>query len=121
MGSSFSRLAACGAKRRMDAVLREKGDLDGLGECELPDEAVAAGIAPLPAAAVANGELIETHGKTVFEDFGVGGAGVGHVGMNTGGAGKAGSSACAAANGLVVAAMAIAKDEIVHGALAAGG
>ena len=39
---------------RMYAVLSEQRDLDGLSECELPDEAVAAGITPLPAAVVAN-------------------------------------------------------------------
>ena len=121
LGAGFSRLAACGAKGRMDAVLGEQRDLDGLGECELPDEAVAAGIASLPAAVFANGELNEAHGKTVFEDFGVGGAGVGHVGMNAVGAEKVGACARAAADSFVVAAVAVAKDKVVHSALAAGG
>lgn len=102
------------------SMLGEEGEGEGAEELELADEAVAAGVATFPAGVGAEAELMEADGVALFEDLGVGDGGVGHVGVETAGTGVIGSGTGTAADGLVVAKGGVAKEEVVHGALAAG-
>ncbi|MCS1412175.1 MAG: hypothetical protein M2R45_05379 [Verrucomicrobia subdivision 3 bacterium] len=102
-------------------MLGEQGEFDGFGESELSDQPVASGVLALAAAVWADCELVQGDGVTVFEDFRVGDAGVGHVGVDTAGAVKGVGGASAAADGFVVADAIVPEDEVVHGALAACG
>ena len=56
----------------------------------------------------------------MFEDLGVGEAGISHVGVHGAGAIKTRSRASAAADGFVVLVASVAESEAVHGALGGG-
>lgn len=87
---------------------------------DLANDAVAAFPGSVSAAAFADGELVESYGIALLKDLGIGDGGVGHVGMDGGGAVVSFSGSAAAADGLVVAEGVVAEEEVVHGALGAG-
>ena len=136
--ATFEAVGGVGA-----ATLGEQRDFQ-LGEkLDTAHRAVAAAMAARAAGAATNRELPKPHRIALFEDLGVGGAGVGHVGMDRVGPVGLGRGTRAAADRLVVAKRPVterartvkrdspifaetkigtvpAEQEVVHGSLAGG-
>ena len=81
--SVFPSLQAVGV---VDATFAQDGHLDRDAEFDVANHAFAAAVEACAGAAPAQGEFAEDDGVAAFEDFGVGDARVGHVGVDTGGA-----------------------------------
>ena len=73
-----------------------------------------------PARAFADVEVLEQHGITKFQHFGIGEARIGHVGVHGVGTGKSGTRRRARADRLVVLIFRVPEVEIVHGPLRGG-
>lgn len=85
------------------AVLGKQGDGDGFEKFNGAEQSVAAVECALAAGAGADGKLQAADGVAVFEDFGIGNGGIGHVHVDAGGAMETGAGGRATANGFVVA------------------
>lgn len=96
-------LAAGQPVRVVHAPLAEDADLDRDAEFDVADDAVAAAVLALAAAAGAQAELPQRDRVAALEDFGVRDARVGHVRVHAAGAVPGGTGAGAAGDGLVVA------------------
>ncbi len=121
MPSRLAGLASGHPVGALPPVLAEDRDRQRAQETELADGAAAAGEAPPPARAPADGEPLQPHRIAVLEHLRIGDRGVRHVAVNGVRAGEAGPGAGAAADGLVVAEAAVAEEHVVHRPLAAGG
>ena len=87
----------------VDAALAQDAHLHGDAELDVADDAVAAAVLAVAAAAGAQAEFAEEDRVAALEDFGVGDARVGHVRVDAVGAVPGGAGAGAAGYGLVVA------------------
>ncbi len=99
-------------------MLAQDGQGHGLQEFQFADDTVAASPAARAAGAATDGEAPQPYRIAKFQLLGIGDAGIGHVGMYRRAATKARPGTRPAADGFVIAKMGIAKEEIIHGALA---
>jgi hypothetical protein len=95
----------------------KNGHVQRLEKFHLTDQPVTAAVPALATGAAADGKFPEQQRIAPFQDFRIGDAGVGHVGVNAGLAmpGRAGPGS--AADGLVVAEARVAESEVVHASL----
>src|SRR5690606_14036108 len=124
----LARLAVATALQpagREGAVRGEYGAIHAFEEADGTLRAITRIPLALAARSFADVEILQQYGETQFQDFRIGKARIGHMGMDAGSAVKAGaviaaSGRRAGADGLVILILPIAEGEIVHRALGIG-